>query len=276
MTGMRAAGPVAAAAIIASALGLGCNAGPIDIATLSTTSLAAGLVGHWTFDEGAGTQVRDSSGNSRHGAIFGTNWTWTAGRFPGGALSLGGTDQVTVGGGFGFPQATRSYSVSAWVRVTETDLQAPVAAILSTEIPWGVGPPGGWSLNLDLEPPVSGSPPSGNYHFTYWIGAANDPLSMEMTRVECPCFVPDVWTHLAAVVDAAEETLTFYVNGIPRQQVDVPRSIGPGEQTLYMGRWPSSPPHPLTGTLDDVAIYARALVPEEIVQLSRAPAPDPF
>ena len=56
----------------------------------------------------------------------------------------------------------------------------------------------------------------------------------------------------------------------------MPKSIGIGERTLYMGRWPQTPTRPLTGALDDVAIYARALVPEEIALLSRAQAPDPF
>ena len=273
MTAMRAARLIVTVAIAGATSG--CNAGPIDIAVLSPTSLAAGLVGHWTFDEGAGTQVRDTSGNERNGTIFGADWSWTIGRF-GGALNLAGTDQITVGSGFGFPQATANYSVSAWVRVSPTATQPPIAAIVSTEIPWGTRPPGGWSLNLDLEPPVPGVSPSGNYHFTYWIGDPNDPFSMEMAYVECTCFVPDVWTHLAAVVDASTKTLTLYVGGIPRQAVSVPRSIVPGEGTLYMARWPSAPPRSLTGTLDDVAIYARALVPEEVAQLSRAPAPDPF
>ena len=31
----------------------------------------------------------------------------------------------------------------------------------------------------------------------------------------------------------------------------------------------------MTGALDDIAIYDRALVPEEIAQLAQAPAPDP-
>ena len=51
-----------------------------------------------------------------------------------------------------------------------------------------------------------------------------------------------------------------------------------GEPTLYMGRWGQSAPEPprsFTGTVDDVALYSRALVPEEVAALARAPAPDP-
>ncbi len=36
-----------------------------------------------------------------------------------------------------------------------------------------------------------------------------------------------------------------------------------------------TPTFPLTGALDDIAIYSRALVAEEVAALSKAAAPDP-
>jgi hypothetical protein len=255
------------------AAGSGCTAGPVDVATSSPDSLAAGLVAHWTFDEAAGATARDHSGNGRDGSIFGGGWSWTDGRFAGG-LQLAGSDQVTVGSGFGFPQATANYTVSAWVNVAVTDIEPPVAAVLSTEIPWGVGPPGGWSLNVD--PPAPGPGVAGKYQFTYWFGQGGPA---EFVSAECACFAFDKWTHLAAVVDATTDTLTLYVDGRARQEVPVPRGIWPAPGSLYMGRYPMPGPGPvrqLAGALDDVAIYSRALVPEEVAQLSRAPAPDPI
>jgi hypothetical protein len=259
------------AALPAAAAG-GCTPGPVDVATVSPNSLAAGLVAHWAFDETAGATAYDSSGNGRDGSIFGPGWSWTEGHF-GGALQLAGTDQVTVGGGFGFPQPTANYSVSAWLRVTVGDPASPIEALLSTEIPWGAGPPGGWSLNVDRPPP--GSSDEGNYHFTYWFGQG----PTDQITAACVCVASDVWTHLAAVVDAEKETLTLYVGGRARDQLPIPRGIWPAPGTLYMGRWASpgpGAPRALSGLMDDVAIYARALVPEEVVQLSRVPAPDPI
>jgi hypothetical protein len=262
-----------AAVLLAAALGA-CTPGPLDVATVAPNSLPAGLVAHWTFDDAAGAIARDSSSNGRDGSIAGgPGWSWIDGRFSG-ALQLAGNEEVTVGlGGFGFPQATANYSVSAWLRVAEGDSEPPVAAVLSTEIPWGVGPPGGWSLNLDLPPPGSGD--AGNYNFTYWF--AQGPT--DVVWAACACVVFDAWVHLAAVVDADSGTLTFYVDGIARQQVPVARGIWPAPGALYMGRPPIGGPGPilqLAGGLDDVAIYARALVPEEIKLLSSAPAPDPL
>jgi hypothetical protein len=62
--------------------------------------------------------------------------------------------------------------------------------------------------------------------------------------------------------------------------IDVERSvtassgISPGATTLHVGR-AQAPGFPLTGSIDDVAITDRALVPEEVAQLAQAPAPDP-
>ena len=67
----------------------------------------------------------------------------------------------------------------------------------------------------------------------------------------------------------------LFVAGHPRQQVAIPRGVWPAPGALYMGRWPSQG-RLLTGMLDDVSIYARALVPEEITLLASAPAPNPI
>jgi len=66
-----------------------------DIAgnTMSQTMIdyqyASGLVGYWKFDEGSGTIVEDSSGNSNDVTVNGA--TWTNGKI-GGALSFDGVD----------------------------------------------------------------------------------------------------------------------------------------------------------------------------------------
>jgi len=258
-----------AAAALALAAGVACTPGPVDVATVAPTSLANGLVAHWTFDETAGAMARDSSGNGRDGSVLGPTWNWTDGRFDG-AVQLSGNDQVTVGGSFGgFPQATANYTVSAWLNVSAADLQPPVAAVLSNEVPWGVGPPGGWSLSL--VGPGPGGALERAYRFTFWFGQT----PTDVIEAECACVATDAWVHLGAVIDAAAGAVTFYVGGQARQTVPIERGVWPAPGPLYMGRWPS-PGHVLTGMLDDVAIYSRALVPEEIALLALAPAPNPM
>ena len=51
--------------------------------------ITSNLVGHWTFDEGYGISVADSSGNSNTGTLSGaTKPTWTTGNLNGGLLFL--------------------------------------------------------------------------------------------------------------------------------------------------------------------------------------------
>jgi hypothetical protein len=254
-----------AAALLAAAAG--CTPGPVDVATVAPNTLATGLVAHWTFDETAGATAHDSSGNLRDGAIFTTDtfggWSWTYGQF-GGGLRFTGSDQVTVGSP-PFPQATASYSVAAWLRVEFGDIEPPVAAILSTESGFG-----GWSLNIS--PPPPGSPNRAVYSFAYPL-ATNPP---NFAVAECECFEWNQWFHLAAVVDAPSASLTLYINGVERHRVAAPRPIAPHQGTLYMGRWPPGPMRQLAGILDDVAIYSRVLVPEEVGLLVAAPAPNPL
>lgn len=266
---MKRAGGIATAAALAA--GVGCTPGPVDVATIAPASVANGMVAHWTFDETAGATAHDSSGNGRDGSIFGPGWNWTPGRFDG-ALQLSGDDQVTVGGGFGFPQATANYTVSAWLYVSAAAVEPQIAAVLSNETPWGIGPPGGWSIYLETPSPGPGPILESAYRFTYWYGQGGPDESVDAS---CACVVVDAWTHLAAVVDAAAGTLTFFVGGQAREQVAVPRGIWPAAGALYMGRWPS-PGRVLTGMLDDISIYSRALVPEEVALLAIAPAPNPM
>jgi hypothetical protein len=242
----------ALAVTLAIAAGAACTPGPVGVATLPSDTLADGLVGHWRFDEGVGTVAHDSSGNARDATLFGTGWSWIAGRFGGGA-HFGGIDQATVAA---FPAATASFTVSAWVRVASSELTgAPITAALSTENGFG-----GWSLNVGVTVMPS-------YGFGYPTGPTDRAVAL------CTCLVPDTWSHVAAVVDSGS-TLTMYVNGAPQTPVPVAGAIPLGDATLYMARW-YAPGRNLTGALDDVAIYSRALVAEEIALLASAPAVDP-
>jgi hypothetical protein len=85
-----------------------------------------------------------------------------------------------------------------------------------------------------------------------------------------------VWTHLAAVLDADASTLTLYVGGMTTTVATGGATILPGSTVLDIGRSAElSPTFPVTGALDDITIYARPLVAEEIAQLSIQPAPNP-
>jgi hypothetical protein len=233
--------------------GIGCGDAPLDAVGLPPRVLTDGLVAHWAFDDGAGTIVRDSSGNGHDGQLTGGTWI-TEARF-GGGLRLAAQDVLTVPD---FPAATASWSASLWIRLSNDQLAADSdtwTEILSTE---NLGS-AGWQINIDkrlAEP---------RFVFSYWA-----PPLMGYVGTECSCVDTGGWLHLAAVVDVDSNRLTLYRDGAVADQTTRPSDILPGDATLYFGRW-NMGGRLLNGDLDDVAIWQRALTPEEITALTTQP-----
>jgi hypothetical protein len=245
-------------AALATGLLVGCGTGPIDAVGLVPGTLATDLVAHWTFDDGTGTVVRDSSGKGHDGAINGSTPSWLdQGRFAG-ALHLEQGDFVAVPN---FPNATVGWTVATWVRFASANVGIGEGTVLSTEDVFK----GGWELSL------TALTDDMHYHFGFWTG----PGSYEWTSFNCNgCIEPDRWQHLTAVVDGAALTMSFYLDGALRMRQSIPRPISPGVSTLYMGRWDTTdPPRLLAGALDDAAIWGRPLTSGEIALLTRSPAP---
>jgi hypothetical protein len=223
-----------------------CQSEPLGAVGLAPMSLATGLLGHWTFDEGSGAVAADHSGNGRNGTL--TGGTWIAdGRFAG-ALRLASGESVSVPG---FPNPSASWTVSAWVRIAAADAAQGYVTVVSAEKVFE----GGWEMN------VNAVPGDERLHFGYWIGPA-----LEYAFYDCYCFATDRWMHIATVVEGSARTLAFYRDGVLWNRSPVSRLILPGSPTLYFGRW-SGDGRLLTGSIDDVAIYSRALVSEEIAAL---------
>jgi hypothetical protein len=242
------------AAMLAAA---GCGASPLDAVTVNPHSLAMGLVAHWTFDDGSGSAVADSSGNGLDGALTGGTWT-TAGRF-GGALTLASGDHVTVPN---FPQATPNWTVSVWTETSSAQLQADTsdtATILSTEEVFA----GGWQLHLDNR--------SGyhQYDAAYWAGSTANDYEV----LFCHCIDENRWIHLTAVFDGDAGTFTLYQDDTVVDHKQLPTSILPGDSTLLMGTWNMGDRF-LAATVDDFAIWSRALDQGEIATLSEQPPGD--
>jgi hypothetical protein len=232
----------------------GCGAAPLDAVTVDPATLVVGLVAHWTFDEGSGTVVGDHSGGGHDGQLTGGTWT-TEGRF-GGALDLAQGDYVTVSG---FPPATANWTVSVWTKASPAELVADMSdgeTILSTENVFA----GGWQVHLDNRPGYQ------RFDAAYWTG----PNATDYVVVYCNCIEADRWIHLTAVFDDDAKQFTLYHDGTRVDRKPMPAAIRPGDTTLFMGTWNMGERF-LAGTVDDFAIWSRALGPGEVALLSQQP-----
>ena len=229
----------------------GCRASALDAVGLPPEILASGMVAHWTLDEPSGTVVSDSSGNGHDGQLTGGTWI-SDGRF-GGALRLGAGDTVAVPN---FPAPTPNWSVSIWLRISDQQLALDRSDLLTQILSTENFRSGGWQINVDkrLAQP--------RYVFSYWSSTLTDYIG-----VECSCVETGNWVHLAATVDTNSNRITLYVNGVLADQETRPSDIVAGDAMLYFGRW-NMDGRLLDGDLDDVAIWARALTPEEVSALA--------
>jgi hypothetical protein len=233
----------------------GCGPSPIDAVGLAPTTLGSGLVAHWTFDEGDGTVLVDDSGNRRDGTIAGATWT-NDGRFDG-ALHFQSGNTVTVEN---FPDPGPSWTFSAWIRIAEEDAVIDDLGVAVTTEDYQKG---GWEFQT-----------YGRSSGIYWhFGYLSVPPS-KYAHFEYPGFPVGTWSHATIVIDEGASLLSFYVDGQRKDSVASPPRILPGTRTLYMGKWMGTG-RLFSGSLDDIAIYARALSAAEIAELDARPPPRP-
>jgi hypothetical protein len=239
---------------------IGCGPTPLDVVVLppGSSTLHRGLVAHWSFDEGAGLVAHDDSGSGYHGHLVGAEWT--TGRF-GGGLAFSGGQYVAVNG---FEDPSNAWTVSAWARFGASDLTAPWGSIVSTEVPGQ----GGWMVYLE------GQVAAPRLNFEY--APPGSPF-LEGTGC-CENLQADAWYHVTAVADPSAASLLVYEGSQPRAVAPLSATLPPGDPTLFMGSWRFGNDDPrlggfLSGTIDDVSIYSRALSQTEIAALDAAPVP---
>ena len=82
------------------------------------TCVSADLIGHWKFDEVAGTTATDSSGNGQDGTFEGDP-EWVAGRFGGGLDFDGlGGERVVLGT---LDLQAEALSIALWLKAENLD-----------------------------------------------------------------------------------------------------------------------------------------------------------
>ena len=243
---------------------------------LQAQTLLTGLVGHWSFDEGSGIVVGDSSGRGNNGTLENGGTAWTTGHF-GGALSFPGTTgsgstRVLIPNSTAL-QITSAITFAVWVRVDDISRDAPILA------------------------------KEGNGLLSYWFGAYGKPLDGNGGSINTspggfgvlldadgsqPWSLYDrnqgsiaqgTWVHLASTWNGSQ--VINYVNGTA---VGSPVSFSAvlNTSTAFLaigvnaGYMDTGTATAFDGIIDDLYLYDRALSSTEINQLMNGAAiPEP-
>lgn len=211
-------------------------------------SILNGLVAAYSFNEGSGTTVADSSGQNNNGTV--TSATWAPGRFGTGLTFNGSSSWVAIPDAPSLNPAA-AVTMEAWVN--PTDLTAWRTIVLK-EIPGG--------LDYALYANDNAPKPAAYFHRTGQsladgIGGV-DPLPL------------NTWTHVATTYDGT--TAWLYVNGTPVASMALAGSLLQSSGVLRIGGnavWGEY----FAGMIDEVRVYNRALSAAEIATDMNTPVP---
>ena len=226
----------------------------------NTDLVQSGLVSRWKLDEGTGTSAIDITSAKNAVITPGTgSWNGSSGRRAGSDIpniSLPGDSyhfnsdgyaEVTGSGADAAFQATKNFTVMAWVRSTNTD----------TNVKWlvgkGTGAADGWGLVLD----------SGILRFRAMGTSTNGVTSYN------GAFIADGLWHLVGASVDNSNNVTLFTDGTSGDPVSLSPTISTNSDALRFGK-DGAGLLPFTGDLDDVQYYNAVLTGAQMRQIYEA------
>ncbi|MFJ9624369.1 LamG-like jellyroll fold domain-containing protein [Streptomyces sp. NPDC101181] len=198
--------------------------------------------GSWSLDENKGTTARDSGPNKAHLALKGGT-SWAPG-VTGSALKFDGKGQHAQTTG-PVVDTTKDYTVSAWASLDT--LPGNYATVLSQD----------------------GRRTENPFYLQYGQGAfAFSTPGGKRARLEA---APETgrWYHLAGVRKGGE--ITLYVDGEPAATTEAgPADVSTGPLSVGRARYDGAETDFWPGSVDQVAVFDKALTAEEVAALHRA------
>jgi len=215
---------------------------PFALALGLISSASAELVAYWTFDEGSGNIVYDSSGNGNDGTINGAEW---GDGYYGKALHFNGQDNYVEVPTSDSLEIDTTVTIAAWINWI--DAGDAWQGILSKGTMDGPGENYALFINRD-----------GRYfHFV---------LALDVGRVQQNSpnnsVVPNEWLHVCCTWDGS--VTRIYINGEMAMEMAQVANIIPSTLPLRIGHRDGSS-HYWNGIIDEVRIYDHALTEAEIL-----------
>ncbi|MCP4600296.1 MAG: hypothetical protein GY847_07150 [Proteobacteria bacterium] len=206
-----------------------------------TTPAASAEVGHWSFDEGAGSIAYDTTSNSNDGTIYNAIWVTSTRSFTattGFELSFDGSGDYVQVPHSNSLDLNSEMTIAAWVKP---------ASICDNNNPL-VQKDDSYGLKLNNLGQALGF---------YWGSAENHASTTQLT--------PGTWYHIAATFDGRWHKI--YVNGVIENSEDegATDSIPTSTNSVYFAKGAFS--CDFDGSIDEVHIYERAMTAQEIQDL---------
>jgi len=229
------------------------NADGNPLAETTYTSNDLTPVDRWKLAETAGTQAADSVGNNPGAPGSGVTWSTEHG----GSATFSGSGPGIIADSPAV-DTTRSFSVSAWVKLTSKGRNRTVVAQDGDRVSAFFLQYQGWSDRWTLNLPSEDT---------------DDWWGRQATSNSVPQL--NTWTHLTGVFDASAAELKLYVNGTLEDTAalegDTWSSHGP--LTIGSGRWMGDLADEWQGGISDVQVYQQTLNATQIGQVKAATAP---
>jgi hypothetical protein len=195
------------------------------------------LVGWWKLDEDMGTTAVDWSGHGNHGTLQGDP-QWVPGQV-GGALEFDGSGDYVNCGNSPALTITDQITVACWIKVAAFSKSwETILAKGDDSYRMSRGPEFGDSIHFGCNGPTG-----GNLNATTIV-------------------TDDTWHHVALVYDGSNKII--YIDSVEDARLASTGPIDISSYSLYIGENSQATGRHLTGLVDNVRIYNKALTPAEI------------
>ncbi len=222
-----------------------------------------GLRGYWKADEGAGSSLADSSGNTVTGTLT-NGMTWATPVQVGSALNFGGVNgTVALGSNLPLLQGVSAATLACWVK--------PAAAIPSGSYQDLVSISVNAANPTDTSRAVLSLQGNGSGANVFTGGRSTDTESLK-SFVDTTHLTPGTWYHIASTIDYQNNKLQVYINGVLTSSTTIAfeqtTSANTASRNAALGSQDAGDGNFLNGLLDEVRVYCRVLSAAEIQSLS--------
>jgi RHS repeat-associated protein len=208
----------------------------------------------WNFDEASGGTVADASGHGRTGTFSGAGWGQgnDAAQPADGAATFTTASVQEVSAGAAVLNTTASFTVSAWVNLTDNTLNRTAVSQDGTRT-------SGFFLGY--------SQTTNRWTFSR-VSADSDSSTAVRSLSDIPPLL-GAWTHLVGVYDTTAGQMRLYVNGV-LQSAPAPTGNWNATGAFVAGRakWAGAATNRWSGGIDDVRAYQKVLSDDQVRTLA--------